>query len=1109
MFVFERAKRNVSVSVHHHQKTFVRKGTRRNCYSIHQPVSIDRQRSFTDNKQTLYQILGWCTPCAFQRSDSTLRAETRYRWLWQASESRVSRGRQMKSESEMPLRVAPASATSLLLPPTIDNSIRSQRMSSAAPHSAPGGGLPAVGDRQIVLNALHTSTQNSALKFLVPDSTRRTESQIESHAKIFSEHRKTHLSDTATVEVNEKHTQQLHYSHPHQFQTIEEQERDPNKTIQHTIHSSDDTSFGESFHFTPVANNTQSHELRNREHRLGFSAVEPPDNTIINITQRRPFETHYFQQQQHSLIPLPQHPQPPVQYTATAAEIAHPSYSQNHKMGDGSIAPYGVLHRDAKRDMLISRGKETDEDASGTSNSTDSITGMSPGRMTPVHDTSSDRIMVGTPSTVSTAPSSDDEGLQDLKLVDEPSTLSNLLHPLHRRRRSFGEEDMLHNIDPQRLNRGSRNSNRELNPWMQQALPRHPHHVPQRSWDGATPLVPSHQLLPNQQHQPQQRVASFRDDGHSSQQLKQNEKGQHGHNQRFAYQPSLKEYYSLQQQQQQQHFPFQQQQQQQIPLPPGHRKISYSHHSASKTTSPPRSGRSQRQQGNRQNPLGGQTGSPHQPGSSSQRSSSEVLKTLLRKKACLYEPGTSRSVALVTWLVGRVLALEFGFFSRQQLQSGVHACVSSKIEAGTITRTKVNRCMQIILNSCFHYIIPRSDGSEEKGDYFRESFSETVQDDSLLLKELPKPWNDLVVDRDTVINAILHDTEEKTPQQASIHARSPSASPKHSPKFSNLNSEKGTEKFGFDGEKEEASKRAVLLCFNENVRSAEDVFRCHNDFIRDTANASNLQLTAQEWGQFFGHEVSRDPHLLGKIGVPNQAGVSSGGPPIQPDLLGRMSPDEVGKFRTTWCTKRYEHDHDLCGFAHIEINGGWLRRNPLVHPYKNEMCSFVTRVRNEMVPPGAPGNFFLNECPNGVHCGYSHSAEEINYHPESYKKKVCTAQYLRSGGCRLGDVCSNAHPIDSNRPFKKSLPDGRSPDKRGKKNFEQGKMSSKPCHDSLPSGSPVVYASPAPVSRFERQLVMPGLQNLYRRQSEVVRAYVRSSGKCQCSYSLFGDKVIS
>ena len=94
------------------------------------------------------------------------------------------------------------------------------------------------------------------------------------------------------------------------------------------------------------------------------------------------------------------------------------------------------------------------------------------------------------------------------------------------------------------------------------------------------------------------------------------------------------------------------------------------------------------------------TGSPSTSGPNPPRSSSEILKTLLRKKACLYEPETSRAIAFVTWLVGRELALEYGYFSRQQLQSGVHACVAKKIDDGTITRTKVNRCMQIILNSC-------------------------------------------------------------------------------------------------------------------------------------------------------------------------------------------------------------------------------------------------------------------------------------------------------------------------------------------------------------------------------------------------------------------------
>jgi len=239
-------------------------------------------------------------------------------------------------------------------------------------------------------------------------------------------------------------------------------------------------------------------------------------------------------------------------------------------------------------------------------------------------------------------------------------------------------------------------------------------------------------------------------------------------------------------------------------------------------------------------------------------------------------------------------------------------------------------------------------------------------------------------------------------------------------------------------------------------------------------------------------------------------GISQGGSQAPPDLLGRMSQDELAKFRTTWCTKRYEHDHDLCGFAHIEVNGGWLRRNPMTHAYKNEMCKFVTKETCKIfnhLGEEVVSHFFLNECPKGLACECAHSMEEIEYHPLNYKKKVCTNPYTRAGGCRLGDVCPNAHPSDNTRPFKKLSPDGRSPEKRGKKSFDQGKANAKSWATTVPSGSPIVYASPAPISKFEHQLGMPGLQNLFRRQSEVIRAYVRSSGKCQPTHSLFEDTV--
>ena len=127
----------------------------------------------------------------------------------------------------------------------------------------------------------------------------------------------------------------------------------------------------------------------------------------------------------------------------------------------------------------------------------------------------------------------------------------------------------------------------------------------------------------------------------------------------------------------------------------------------------------------------------------------------------------------MTWLVGRELALEYGYFSRQHLQSGVHACVAEKIDSGTITRTKVNRCMQIILNSCFHYIIPRPDGSEENGEAFRDTFAADAVDDSDELQDLPVPWNDLAVDRDFVLTSASREaTPTNSPRLGSQQSRS-------------------------------------------------------------------------------------------------------------------------------------------------------------------------------------------------------------------------------------------------------------------------------------------------------------------------------------------------
>ena len=478
------------------------------------------------------------------------------------------------------------------------------------------------------------------------------------------------------------------------------------------------------------------------------------------------------------------------------------------------------------------------------------------------------------------------------------------------------------------------------------------------------------------------------------------------------------------------------------------------------------------------------------------RSAPDILKTLLRKKACLYETDTSRAVALITWLTGRRMALNFGYFSRQQLQSGVHHVVAPKISAGIITRTKVNRCMQIILNSCFHYIIPRPDGEEEKGDSFRKQFAATVKglEDDNLVQALPVPWNDLDVGKaleEWWESAEDHDDEEE-------------------------NGEGG-------------QKRTVLLCFNENVRSSDDVFRCHNEFIRDAANSANLMLTAEEWKLFFAggdqEVLTRDvnstpnspsqvakmysptssprvmlmpsedgimhtPHLL----LPSASTSLSASPTSSPicspcisksnnesatdEMLGRMSAFELKKFRTTWCSKRYDHDPSRCGFAHADINYGWLRRDPDVHPYRDEMCPKV------YVLPNANGCLF-NACPKGIRCEYAHSREEMHYHPNQYKKKICPNYSATAKGCELRDICPFLHPSSPYREDFYKFKNG--------KNKISGSDTKSSTVGIQPKGVSMLYIDPAPFSDFDKYLQLPGLQDLFRRRSNAIWSYYRGS----------------
>jgi hypothetical protein len=453
------------------------------------------------------------------------------------------------------------------------------------------------------------------------------------------------------------------------------------------------------------------------------------------------------------------------------------------------------------------------------------------------------------------------------------------------------------------------------------------------------------------------------------------------------------------------------------------------------------------------------------------RSSTEMLKTLLRKKACLYEPDTSFAVSLVTWLVGHRIALAQGYFTRQQLQAGVHSCMAGKIEEGHVTRTKVNRCMQVILNSCFHYIIPLPDGSDECGGTFRSVFSREAAEEEHLLGNLPPPWNDLNLQsmNDDSVRS-FHDSDDDGD---------------HHHQFGRKHQGKDSSAASQADESLDSQKRSVLLCFNENIRCAADVFRCHNEFIRDIAHTGNLNLSPEDWQSFFsGNKVNRK---RGDILDNFQRYFYSA------NVHDCMDQQGLSKLRTSWCAKRYEHDHSFCAFAHVDINRGWLRRDPFVYNYVPQMCPWIK-------PLQGAEDCYVNMCPHGVKCNFSHSKEEILYHPESYKRHPCR----HAPGSCLGDICPNTHSEAStqahgyNRQGKRYYTTN-----PGAKRRALATTGNPAGFGKFPNASPMLYIEPAPLSEFEKTLLLPGLQALFRDHSSF-EFYSTSDESSPHEYGPFG-----
>jgi hypothetical protein len=172
----------------------------------------------------------------------------------------------------------------------------------------------------------------------------------------------------------------------------------------------------------------------------------------------------------------------------------------------------------------------------------------------------------------------------------------------------------------------------------------------------------------------------------------------------------------------------------------------------------------------------------------------------------------------------------------------------------------------------------------------------------------------------------------------------------------------------------------------------------------------------------------------------------------------------------------------------------------LIYSYKPTMCPYIKPLRDA-------DDCFVNMCPHGVNCNLSHSKEEILYHPENYKRQPCQSA---PGACPLGDICPFAHtelPHGYSRQAKRHYHD-HSPFHRATHSGTKRRTTNQPPRDAagfrkLPDGSPMLYIDPAPLSEFEKTLLLPGLQAIFRDHSSSI--FYSSMGESACGkYTPFG-----
>lgn len=127
-----------------------------------------------------------------------------------------------------------------------------------------------------------------------------------------------------------------------------------------------------------------------------------------------------------------------------------------------------------------------------------------------------------------------------------------------------------------------------------------------------------------------------------------------------------------------------------------------------------------------------------------------------------------------------------------------------------------------------------------------------------------------------------------------------------------------------------------------------------------------------------------------------------------------LSTDDLVKFRTRFCERFLQFGEcnfgGKCQYSH---NMTWRRRSPQKYLYEPRLCDNIISYTTDN---GCRRQSVVN-CHNGKNCKFSHSREEILYHPAIYKTVMCEDPNCSKYYCPFGHCAEELLPTNESPEY--------------------------------------------------------------------------------------------